>query len=69
MKGKVALVTGGSSGIGLATALAFAKRGAKVVTASRGIEKGQKAVKMIQDAGGEVIFIQTDVSKADKSRG
>lgn len=64
LEGKVALVTGGSSGIGRATALAFAREGAKVVIASRGIERGEETVQMAKKAGGEAIFIKTDVSKA-----
>ncbi len=64
MQGKVALVTGGSSGIGRAAALAFAKRGAKVVIASRTRETGEAACREIQAQGGEVRWIQTDVSQA-----
>jgi len=64
LDGKVALVTGGSVGIGLATALLFAQEGARVVIASRRAEEGEKAVRMIKDAGGEAIFIKTDISKA-----
>lgn len=63
-EGKVALVTGGSSGIGRATALAFASKGAKVVIAGRNIERGEETVQMAKKVGGEAIFIKTDVSKA-----
>jgi NAD(P)-dependent dehydrogenase (short-subunit alcohol dehydrogenase family) len=66
LEGKVALVTGGSSGIGRATALAFAKEGAKVVIASRRVDTGEETARMIKDAGGEAIFVRTDVSKASE---
>ena len=68
MKGKVALVTGGSSGIGRATALAFAREGARVVIASRSKTKAIEAVKAIEKLGGEVTWIQTDVSNAAQVR-
>lgn len=64
MHGKVALVTGGSSGIGRATALAFAKRGAKVVVASRGETMAEQVLRAIERDGGEAIWIKTDVSQA-----
>ena len=59
--GKVALVTGGSSGIGRATAIKFGQRGAKVVVAARREEEGNETVDMIKRAGGEGTFVQTDV--------
>lgn len=62
--GKVALVTGGSTGIGKAAAFAFAQAGAKVVIASRSVEEGEKAVHEICARGGDAIFIKTDVSQA-----
>ncbi|TFI54555.1 SDR family oxidoreductase [Mastigocladus laminosus UU774] len=64
--GKVALVTGASSGIGQATAIAFAHAGAKVVVASRRIVEGEETTRSIQEAGGEAIFVKTDVSKASE---
>lgn len=63
---KVALVTGGNSGIGRASAIAFAREGANVVVAARREEEGQKTVQLIRDAGGEATFIQTDVSRSDE---
>ena len=62
--GKVALVTGGNSGIGRAAAIAFAKRGANVVVAARRIEQGEQTVSEIKAGGGEAFFVRADVSKS-----
>lgn len=64
LDGKVALVTGGGSGIGQATALIFAREGAKVVVADITVEGGEETVRQIQAAGGDATFVKTDVSKA-----
>ncbi|SPD75148.1 2,5-dichloro-2,5-cyclohexadiene-1,4-diol dehydrogenase [uncultured Desulfobacterium sp.] len=62
-KGKVALVTGAGSGIGRASAVAFAAQGAKVVVSDISEEGGIETVTAIDKAGGEAIFVKTDVSK------
>jgi NAD(P)-dependent dehydrogenase (short-subunit alcohol dehydrogenase family) len=62
--GGVALVTGGGSGIGRASALAFARAGARVVVADVSADRGEETVGLIKSAGGEASFIFTDVSKA-----
>lgn len=60
--GKVALVTGGNSGIGLATALSFARQGAAVVIAARREKEGREAVTQVESEGGQALFVETDVS-------
>ena len=64
LEGKVALTTGGSSGIGRASALMFAREGAKVVVADVDVEGGEETVRMIKESGGEAIIVKCDVSKA-----
>src|SRR5204862_8343231 len=60
-EGKVALVTGGGSGIGRATAVAFAREGAQVVIGNRNVERGEETVSIIREAGGTASFQRTDV--------
>lgn len=64
MAGKVAIVTGASSGIGRATAIAFGQAGATVVVVARRPDKGEETVQQIKAAQGEAMFIQADVTQA-----
>ena len=59
---KVALITGGTAGIGRATAIAFAERGANVVVTGRREAEGAESVALIQKAGGQGLFVRADVS-------
>jgi NAD(P)-dependent dehydrogenase (short-subunit alcohol dehydrogenase family) len=67
-EGKVALVTGASSGIGRATAVAFAREGARVVCCARNVERLEETVELIRGVGGEGFWIQTEVSEAGQVR-
>ena len=62
-KGKVVLVTGGGSGIGRASAIMFARQGAKVIIGNRNEAQGAEVVKTIKSAGGEAAFLRTDVTR------
>jgi NAD(P)-dependent dehydrogenase (short-subunit alcohol dehydrogenase family) len=64
VENKVALITGAGSGIGRASALAFAREGAKVVVADVSAEGGNETVRLVEEAGGKAMFVKTDVSKA-----
>ena len=61
---KVALITGGASGIGRATALAFAAEGAKLIVADMNEDGGQQTAHMITENGGEAAFLRVDVTQA-----
>lgn len=62
--GKTVLVTGASSGIGRATAIAFAREGAKVVVAARRVKESEETVRQIEAVGGDAYFVRTDVSQS-----
>jgi NAD(P)-dependent dehydrogenase (short-subunit alcohol dehydrogenase family) len=64
MVDKVAIITGASSGIGRAAAIAFGKAGAKVVVVARREDKGQETVQLVQATGSKAVFVQTDLTKA-----
>ncbi|MGO9645247.1 MAG: SDR family oxidoreductase [Candidatus Bathyarchaeia archaeon] len=65
---KVAIVTGGSSGIGRATAVALAKEGVRVVVAARRGKEGDETLHLVREAGSDGIFVKTDVSNEDDVR-
>src|SRR6516225_1290255 len=62
-EGKVALVTGGTSGIGKTTAIEFAHAGAKVVLTGRREKEGAEVVRQIKKLGGDAAFVRTDVAR------
>lgn len=63
LEGKVAIVTGGTSGIGRASSIELAKAGAKVVVSGRREKEGQETVRLIQKAGGTGMFMKVDITK------
>ena len=65
LDGKVAIVTGSNSGVGAATAKLFAKEGAKVVISARRLPQLEEVAEQIKADGGEVLIVQTDVSKKE----
>ena len=68
LDGKVALITGGTSGIGSATAALLAQEGAAVALTGRNQERGRQVAQAINEAGGEALFIRSDVRFADDCR-
>ncbi|HWY22776.1 MAG TPA: SDR family NAD(P)-dependent oxidoreductase [Candidatus Acidoferrum sp.] len=68
LENKVALITGGTSGIGEATAAVFAQEGAKVTMTGRNEKRGHAVVEKIASDGGKAIFIRSDVRKAEECR-
>jgi NAD(P)-dependent dehydrogenase (short-subunit alcohol dehydrogenase family) len=68
LQGKTALITGGTSGIGSATALRFAREGAEVVITGRSTERGERVIREIEALGGDALFVPCDVRLAADCR-
>ena len=64
LEDKVAIITGGATGMGRAASLLFAREGAKVVVADRNVPEGRKTVALVGEMGGDALFVETDVSKS-----
>ncbi|HVH50210.1 MAG TPA: SDR family NAD(P)-dependent oxidoreductase, partial [Candidatus Bathyarchaeia archaeon] len=64
LHGKIALITGGTTGIGRDTAILFAKNGAKVVVSGRRETEGNETISRVRAAGGDGLFVKSDVSKS-----
>lgn len=65
LEGKVAIVTGGGSGIGKASAIEFARNGAKVALLDRTVDEAEKVVQQIRETGGEAVVIECDIEQPD----
>jgi NAD(P)-dependent dehydrogenase (short-subunit alcohol dehydrogenase family) len=68
LEGKVAIITGASSGIGRVTALRFAREGARVSLADRNRPAGEETKRLVRQQGSDALFVPVDVSKADQVR-
>jgi len=66
LAGKVAVITGASSGIGRAAALAMAAEGARVALGARRLAEGEETAHLVREAGGEAVFVETDVRHSDQ---
>ena len=69
LQGKVGIITGGTSGIGREAAVLFAKAGAKVVVAGRREVEGKETIELVRAAGGDGLFVKTDVTRAAEVQG
>ncbi len=69
LDGKVSIITGGSSGIGRCTAFSFAGEGAKIIVADIDVQGGEETVALIDESGGDALFVQTDVSQPSQVQG
>lgn len=65
LRDKVAIITGSTSGIGRSSAIIFAQKGAMVVVVGRRRDEGEKTLEMVKEIGGDGIFVQADVTKAE----
>lgn len=65
LEGRVGIVTGAGSGIGRETARVFAREGARVTVADRDVEGGHETVSLIEEEGGEALFVETDVAEEE----
>lgn len=68
LKGKVAIVTGGNSGMGRASAFALAEKGASIAVAARSASRGEQVVSELKGVGQDAVFIETDVSSVESCR-